>query len=562
MRIRFVPRLAVLALVFACTFVPALAQSLGPAQERLLQEREEERLRQRANNTEVGVKLENEAQLVASEAGAPCFPIGQITLEGSSLLPAKMLKGLVAPHSQSCMGIAQIDNLLRSITQAYIAEGLITSRAYLPDQDIRSGTLHIVVVEGFIEDIVYQEIRQGLARPGPKRKVTLALPIKVGAPLQLRQIEQGVDQMNKLSSANVQLDIAPGTKVGGSQLRLTNQIHDETRLILRGTFNRSLGKLSKSVDVLFEQDDLLGLNDALFLGYSGSATSNSLSGNWRLPVGRTDITLSASYSEDAQLLTSSSLMYSPTLSASLGLDRLLSRSANHKLFWNNTADYVRLRRYINASELAPQELIGWRTGLTKELFEEGSYLSLSAGLRLGHQLEYAGKADGAVYRNFAVVDAQAIYRKGLGKRLSLFASLRGQYSNAPLFSRHQLSLGGLTGSRSLGASSVSGEQGVSASAELTWFAPLSGKCCKQKHGFGAALQEVLDASSLSAFVEGGALRNVASNTNQFGLGAGVALRSRYKDLSIDLYAGAPLRHSKALEKSHFQLGLKVSAKIL
>ncbi|WP_057460728.1 ShlB/FhaC/HecB family hemolysin secretion/activation protein [Pseudovibrio sp. POLY-S9] len=539
----------------------ALAQFAENQPDRLLREREEQQIRTRANEAEEGVKLGATPDLQPHVSGAPCFPIDAINVEGATQLSKQGVERLIAPYANSCMGLADIDNLLVTISQAYVAKGLITSRAYLPDQDIKSRKLHVVVVEGIVEDIAYAEVRGEVLTDGPKRKIKLALPIKQGELLQLRDIEQGVDQMNKLASANVQLDIAPGQQIGGSQLRLVNQIEDETRLTVRTNYDRSLGFTNKTVDVLFEQDDLLGLNEAWFVGYSGSNSSNSLSASLRVPYGYWDTSASLSYSDNAQVLTSSSLLYSPTLAASLSVDRLVKRSATRKLYVKTQADYSKLRRFINTSELNAQELVGFRTGVASEFFASGSYLLLEAGAKVGHQLEFAGKSPGAVHREFAIFDAQAVYRKGLNKNLALFAHLRGQYASSPLFSRDQLSLGGIASMRGLGGLSVSGEQGMTGTIELSIANPLGPEDLDWKSQFGKALQDVLITTRPSLFAEGGVVRNIASAQTDYGLSAGVSLSTRYNDLALSFYAATPVFRSKRLEDNHYQLGLTVSAKL-
>ncbi|WP_057464077.1 ShlB/FhaC/HecB family hemolysin secretion/activation protein [Pseudovibrio sp. POLY-S9] len=539
----------------------AFAQFAGNEPDRLLREREEQQIRTRAQDAEEGLRISEQPALRQQAQGAPCFPIDTINVEGATHLSQQQIELLITPYANSCMDIADIDNLLVTISQAYVVKGLITSRAYLPDQDIQSRKLHVIVVEGVVEDIVYAEMRGEVLKDGPRRKTKLALPVKPGELLQLRDIEQGVDQMNKLASANVQLDIAPGQQIGGTQLRLVNRIEDETRLTVRSNYDRSLGFTNKTVDVLFEQDDLLGLNEAWFVGYSGSNSSNSLSASLRVPYGYWDVSASLSYSDDAQVLTSSSLLYSPTLAASLSVDRLLTRSATRKLYVKTRADYSKLRRFINTSELNVQELVGIRTGVASEFFASGSYLLLEAGAKISHQLEFAGKSPGAVHREFAILDAQAVYRKGLTKRLSLFAHLRGQYANSPLFSRDQLSLGGLSSMRGLGGLSVSGEQGLTGTLELSIANPLRPDKLSWQNLVGKALQKVLLNTRPSLFTEGGVVRNIAGKQTDYGMSAGVSLSTRYKDVSLDFYAATPLFKSKGLEDNHYQVGVTVSAQV-
>ncbi|MDP9811318.1 hemolysin activation/secretion protein [Rhizobium tibeticum] len=61
---------------------------------------------------------------------------------------------LTAPYQDRCIGVADISGLLKALTNLYLDKGFVTSRAYVPPQDI-AGTrlLKLTVVEGTISDI-------------------------------------------------------------------------------------------------------------------------------------------------------------------------------------------------------------------------------------------------------------------------------------------------------------------------------------------------------------------------------------------------------------------------
>jgi hypothetical protein len=47
----------------------------------------------------------------------------------------------------------RLNALLRRITDIYVSEGYVTSRAYVPPQDTKDGRLTIVVIEGTVERV-------------------------------------------------------------------------------------------------------------------------------------------------------------------------------------------------------------------------------------------------------------------------------------------------------------------------------------------------------------------------------------------------------------------------
>ncbi|MHA4875143.1 POTRA domain-containing protein, partial [Enterococcus faecium] len=88
----------------------------------------------------------------------------------------------------------------------YLSEGYITSRAFLPEQDLASGILTLGILEGRVENIVID------GKPDP---MTLTLfPNLAGEILNLRDLEQGVEQLSRLRSLSYRLDIQPGRQAG------------------------------------------------------------------------------------------------------------------------------------------------------------------------------------------------------------------------------------------------------------------------------------------------------------------------------------------------------------
>ena len=72
----------------------------------------------------------------AAPADTRCFPIKDIELNGADSLSAGERERLLKPYIGQCLGVTQLNELLKVITDHYIEKGLVTSRAYLPQQDL------------------------------------------------------------------------------------------------------------------------------------------------------------------------------------------------------------------------------------------------------------------------------------------------------------------------------------------------------------------------------------------------------------------------------------------
>ncbi|MOA44470.1 POTRA domain, ShlB-type [compost metagenome] len=74
-----------------------------------------------------------------------------IRLEGSTVLDAKVQANLTTAYLNTCMGLSHINALIRAVSQWYLAKSYITSRAFLPEQDLAGGILTLGVLEGRVE---------------------------------------------------------------------------------------------------------------------------------------------------------------------------------------------------------------------------------------------------------------------------------------------------------------------------------------------------------------------------------------------------------------------------
>ena len=153
----------------------------------------------------------------ATPADTRCFPIKNIELKGADSLPASDRERLLKPYIGQCLGVAQLNELLKAITDYYLGKGRVTSRAYLPQQDLSSGYLQVLVVEGKLEALKSAE-----GSTVTERELAMAFPGRVGEALNLREIEQLVDQLNRLPSKQAQMELTPGSQVGGSDVVVKN----------------------------------------------------------------------------------------------------------------------------------------------------------------------------------------------------------------------------------------------------------------------------------------------------------------------------------------------------
>lgn len=75
----------------------------------------------------------------------PCFTVSRIVVSGATRLTSAETDRLVAPWVNQCLNITGLTAVTDAVTDGYIRRGYITSRAFLTEQDLSGGVLHITV---------------------------------------------------------------------------------------------------------------------------------------------------------------------------------------------------------------------------------------------------------------------------------------------------------------------------------------------------------------------------------------------------------------------------------
>jgi hemolysin activation/secretion protein len=79
--------------------------------------------------------------------------VNQIEIVGSTVFPRQDFAPLFEPYLGRSVSRTALDNLVDAITERYLAQGYITSRAVLVEDSIASGNIQIQILEGKVERI-------------------------------------------------------------------------------------------------------------------------------------------------------------------------------------------------------------------------------------------------------------------------------------------------------------------------------------------------------------------------------------------------------------------------
>ncbi|EML1554025.1 TPA: ShlB/FhaC/HecB family hemolysin secretion/activation protein [Enterobacter hormaechei] len=195
----------------------ALAAPLSPADRNTIQQQQQQLLDENQRQRE---ELERSAIVPrpvtpddAFTPQGPCFVIRRIELSGATLLSPSAKNRLTAPWINQCLDMARLTRLTDAVSDWYISRGYITSRAFLTEQDLSGGVLHLAVLEGKLQHIRLEGV--------PDRTLKMTFPGLEGKILNLRDIEQGMEQLNRVRQRPVEIEILPGDRQSYSVVNLT-----------------------------------------------------------------------------------------------------------------------------------------------------------------------------------------------------------------------------------------------------------------------------------------------------------------------------------------------------
>lgn len=491
-------------------------------------------------------------------AGEPTFAIESITLSpdaDNGLIDTADFRRIAAIFEGHAMGVAHINALLDRLTRSLVASGYITSRAAVAEQSIADGQLVVRVQAGRIEEIRYNGrdlAASGLGLPG----VRMALPMQSGEVLRLQDIEQAVDQINRLRRNNALVQIKPGTQAGGSIVEFANTPGDARNYSLSIDNQGASGTGRQRIQLGVEQGDALGLMESLSLGLVTSTETNAVFGTVTIPLGYYTLSVMRSWSEYQNLIGNEALVYGTSNSTSVALNRLLSRSQDSKLALDLSLTQRASTRSINNGDLTPQHQTSARIGINRLkrfqtpeglgqwTFDVGVVRGLTA---LGADRDAPDLPQGAARGQFTKVEGNATLQLPLSKTWNWRSRLAGQWSRVPLYSSEQLFAGGVSTVRGFTESAAGGDRGVTLRNELAMqgWAPFGGQLFGQKLGVEPYL-----------FLDGARLHTVADGRHANLLSTGAGLRFAIGKGNGEIIFGKPLKAPQSYADSGLRINLQ------
>lgn len=390
------------------------------AQEQLLQQERERALRNQQESMP-DVRLPSPTAPLAAEvypqSESPCFVISKIQLVGDAASQFQFaLSGVTHGNGSGlgrCLGTQSINVVMTRVQNAMVARGYVTSRVLAAPQDLSTGELTLTVIPGRVRQIRFA------ADASPRGTKWNAIPMAPGEILNLRDIEQGLENLKRPPTAEADFQIEPAQgadaiPVQGMSAKCPPHCGDlgakpgESDVVIRYQ-QRFPFRLSFSADdggydttgkyqggVTLSGDNLLTLNDLFYVNYShdlgggdkGSRGSNGNTVHYSLPYGYWLFGATASDYDYHQAVAGANQSYvysGHSQNMEIKASRLIYRNAINKTVLSLGSFFRKSSNFINDTEIEVQRrrTAGWQLGFDQTWYVGKALLDYNIGYRRG-----------------------------------------------------------------------------------------------------------------------------------------------------------------------------------
>jgi hemolysin activation/secretion protein len=350
-------------------------------------------------------------------------------------------------------------------------------------QDLQGGDLHLKLVIGRIRVIRFAD---GVTRAGYAN----AIPARSGEILNLRAIEQGLENFKRVPGTEADIQIVPGTQPGESDLVIKWATGRGNRVSLSGDDSGTQSTGTYQGGVTLSLDNPSGLYDLFYVTLNRNLPGDSPRGahgtkgyalHYSIPYGYWLASVQVNDYRYHQTVAGANqdYIYSGTSrSAEYKLARLVYRNAMRKTMLSLRGYQRKSRNFIDDTEVEVQRrrMGGFAVGVNHKEFIGSSTLDAGLTWKLGTSAFGTMPAPEELYGEGTarprVFNADVTLNIPLGRSLVYQAAWRAQWNRTPLVPQDRFAIGGRYTVRGFdGESSLSAERGSVLRNDLIWTLP-------------------------------------------------------------------------------------------
>lgn len=486
-----------------------------------------------------------------------CFNIDQVQLLERDKLPWFVpLNKLAQQAEHRCLGAKGVNILMSAIQDRLVSYGYITTRVVVPEQDLTQGVLKLLLVEGKVRHVRYTDDSDKYAQ------LYTAMPAREGKILNLRDIEQGLENLQRIPTVSTQMQLVPGDKPGESDIMISRK---QTKMWRLGLSIDDSGTKATGRDqggATLYLDNLLSLSDSFYgsighdLNGKGEYGSRNFLLSYSVPFGYWTLNTSLSGNKYHQTVAGQNVNYQysgRSRNANIQLSRVIHRNESQKTTLSYGLSLRQSHNYINNTELEVQQrkTTHWQLGLQHRHYIKDITLDAGITYQKGVRWFNAKKApeekspenSGSPLSEIFLVNFSANVPFSLAEQPFRYRlDYQGQYTRGgDLTSPEQFSIGGRWSVRGFdGELTLKADRGWYLRNEFAWQAPLN-----HEPYLGIDTGEV--SGTKSEYLLGRHLT-----------GGVVGVRGNNYGFYYDVFAGKPIRKPKGFKTNPLTLGFNIN----
>lgn len=395
-----------------------------------------------------------------------CFDIEKTVLKSDiELLPPTEIYEKL---NGKCVNVEDIQVLMSDINKFYQENNLITTRVYAPEQNLSNKELNLVVINGKLAGYAYAD------GSDVDYRLLNAFPIEIDETINLRELEQGVDNFNRLQSQKGKIKLVPAQNQGESYLVMEQQQTKpwSAKIGVDNSGYKTTGRYKALGS--FSYDNLLNLNDNINIDYStnlddedNKKRANSGSLNYSISYG--DWLYSYSHSRHIfhriiQGVNQQYYVNGFSDSDTLGLNKLVYRDQSARVNLYSKLSIKESKNYIEHYEIETQRrnLTILDVGVSGDDVIENASINYDLGAKFGLNIlngmeDIPGTAESKTKTLHSKISLKLPFDEN---NYSFNSDLGGQYSEYELAGSEQFGVGGRYDVRGFHEDNLYGNSGI------------------------------------------------------------------------------------------------------
>lgn len=481
-------------------------------QQDILQRQREKQLREQMQSEQdvrldgINMGMEKIATQVGganSDGASPCLPIPEVELVGEEAAKFRFALNHALHQTHfvpgKCLHAGDINQIMSLAQNALIGRGYTTTRILAAPQDLNSGKLQLTLMLGYLRFIRIDKSNDDQTHAGRIAAFQNKFPSRSNNLLNLRDLEQGLENLKRLPTAEADIQIVP---VEGEPNQSDIVVQWRQRLLpyrlsvgVDNSGSKVTGKFQGNIT--FSTDNPFGLSDMFYVnygrsiggtpdeesfdGYRKEGGSNNYAVHYSAPFGKWTWAFNHNGYRYHQAVAGLSEVYDyngKSYNTDFGFNRLLYRDAKRKTYLGVKLWTRETKSYIDDAELTIQrrKTAGWLAELSHKEYIGRSTADFKLKYKRGTGMKDALRApeeafnEGSSRMKIWMASADVNTPFQIGKQLFAYdTSVHAQWNKTPLTSQDKLAIGGRYTVRGFdGEMSLSAERGWYWRNDLSW----------------------------------------------------------------------------------------------